>query len=308
MEQRFQEDEGEPQAFRLPQLREIPEEQIEQEAQSAEHTLHAHGVALASLQKHIQRTRRLNRYGVAIVVGFLLLLLSMLPLSIISPTALTILASLIGVGSAAFLVKEGLEEQRVRRRLRDQRAELEDKRLVGPLLETLALSDGEIRFLCMEVLASILPQLQASDAHLLTSQHRAILARQMFDVNLPMKQYAQYLKLHTAFTVAALQALSRIGDKSMLPVVERLADPTNPDAATRLAAQDCLPLLRERIQNSDDSHSLLRAAGASSTSDAADILLRPATASPSQTDPQHLLRASDREKDEGRAHGNESPF
>ncbi len=172
---------------------------------------------------------------------------------------------------------------------------LADRRLVGTLLETLARADRQTRDECMEILARVLPQLEAEDAPLLTPQHRAILARCMANRNPPMKDFARYLKLYTAFTVAALQALPKIGDTSSLPIVERLAARNNPDASTRLAAQACLPRLQERLQNRAAGGSLLRPAGASSTSEAANSLLRASAPGPSQTDPKHLLRPGNRD-------------
>jgi hypothetical protein len=130
--------------------------------------------------------------------------------------------------------------------------------------------------------------LNASDAHLLDDEQRAILYRV-----LNKEKYG--LDLHRGI----LKALEQVGDEKALPHVEKLAKGEGLAAKVQelqVAAEECLPFLEKRIEQIRASQTLLRA---SSASDAVlsgpDILLRPAMQA-GETPSQELLRASAQEQ------------
>jgi len=82
-------------------------------------------------------------------------------------------------------------------------------------------------------------------------------------------------------------------DEKAIPYVEKLAAGEGraaKDSRVREAAEACLPFLRQRAEQERSRQTLLlRAAGVAGAPP--DVLLRPASGA-TETEPQHLLRAS----------------
>jgi hypothetical protein len=162
-------------------------------------------------------------------------------------------------------------------------AEYDDVRGVGPLAEVLEWPNEEIRDIAADALISLLPRLRASDVNLLNAQQRACLYRV-----LTPGHARSYLDLQ----IAILQALQQVGDEAAVWPVERLANMfavTPRQRYLKEAAVECLPFLRERIDLTRASQTLLRASSQADTS--SDLLLRAATGGP-ETSQAQLLRAS----------------
>lgn len=136
---------------------------------------------------------------------------------------------------------------------------------VGPLAQALRI-EGIDRKIVTDALARILPQMQASDAHLLDSVQRAAL-------RWALKLYPYPFR---GFLIELLGALQRIGDVEAIPTAERMAQrvggPVH-DEVLQAAARRCLEGLREAERRTQQAASLLRAAdGMQPTA----TLLRPA--------------------------------
>ncbi len=164
-------------------------------------------------------------------------------------------------------------------------AQSEDLRVVGPLCDTLDTEDKNVRAVLAEALTRLLPRLQASDAGLLNVDQRAKL-------NQVLKQ-KRWLK-QTGLVIAVLNAYRQVGDSKALPLVAKLAAEQDlsgrplPETSIQAAAKECLPFLQQRAEQERASQSLLRAAAAPATP--SEVLLRPAQAGASTSDPQQLLR------------------
>jgi hypothetical protein len=136
-------------------------------------------------------------------------------------------------------------------------------------------------------LATLLPQMRASDAGLLNAGHRRFLNESLR--NSPRGDFTSANR--DRYVLAILKAYEQVGDAKAIPAVERLANISGKSARRvqfREAAQACLPLLRANLPTVDSTRTLLRAASSASTSP--ETLLRPAT-SETVTNPDELLRA-----------------
>ena len=138
-------------------------------------------------------------------------------------------------------------------------------------------------------LTPLLLQLRPEDSNRLNRRQRAILNRSL-------QSLADGSRLHEyteTFDLAILQALKQVGDRSAVPVVEKL---TRMDADTtakihiRRAAADWLPLLQIRAGLVAEGKTLLRASAPEAAG--RDTLLRAASGS-SDKAPEQLLRPSD---------------
>lgn len=124
-----------------------------------------------------------------------------------------------------------------------------DVRVVGPLLSLWGVSSPRTRGAIEEALIELLPQMRASHAALLNDEQRAQLYAILRDTN----------RRRVPLQLAILEALGRIGDAHAVPVVERLSEtPLRRQRALREAAQRCLPQLRERVLQLQQSNTLLR--------------------------------------------------
>jgi hypothetical protein len=155
-------------------------------------------------------------------------------------------------------------------------AEQDDIRIVGALAEACVFAEaqGEV----LEALLRLLPQMKASDTHLLNADQKEALYKVLNGGVEPL-------------VLAILKSLEQIGDGGALPYVEKLANPPkNKEVSEEVqeAAQACLPFLTERAQEENNRSTLLRA---SEPTTQPDELLRPVTAT-AESDPNVLLRAA----------------
>ena len=167
-------------------------------------------------------------------------------------------------------------------------AGLEDFRAVGFYIDALEFQDqfkdSKTRSIAANRLIHLLPHLRATDAHLLTDDHRKRLYRHLSSGN---KQ----------LTLAILKALEQIGASSALPYVEKIAAGKGAGLWSHLiekAAKDCLPYLQERARQESTRQTLLRAAD--TTGATAETLLRSANETP-ESDPTQLLRVATRNEE-----------
>ncbi len=152
-------------------------------------------------------------------------------------------------------------------------AQVEDRRIVGPLTEAMAYGDAPTRDAARQCLLRLLPLLTIADGRMLASRHRRRLNRTLGGEDEPM-------------ILAILEALPQIGDSSFLGQVQGLLR-YGGTVRVKRAAKECLPLLEFRIQELKSSETLLR------PSDGADFtgetLVRPVLFAP-DADPLQLLR------------------
>lgn len=137
-----------------------------------------------------------------------------------------------------------------------------DVTMIGGFIACLR-DDAEIRAIAEQTLQRLLPQVQASDKQYVSDVEMAILLKQLDGKNFSL-------------VIAILKALEQIGDARAIPKVERIVDaPFSPQYPTRVveAAQECLPFLQQRAEQSRQASTLLRASEVISTP---ETLLRPA--------------------------------
>jgi hypothetical protein len=170
------------------------------------------------------------------------------------------------------------------RELMQKLADYDDVAGVGALAETLEWPDPRVQEMAASALKRLLPQLRASDAHLLTRAQRACLYR-----CLTMSRVGRDGPL----ILAILQALQQVGDAAAIPHVRRLAESkvlSPMQRKVRAAAEDCLPYLEVQASQQRASQTLLRASGQEKLP--AGDLLRPAE-SANVTTPQELMRPAE---------------
>ncbi len=174
-------------------------------------------------------------------------------------------------------------------------ASLNDVRAVCPLIDTWKMEDGGIHKIANQALIDLLPRLRSEDSDLLNAEQRILLYRALNRApnrnrsNIRIRSQEAYQR-KVAFQIAALQALAQVGDRHALPTVERLArrEAQNQDQQRiRDAAQECLPLLKLRIEQQYSNETLLRASRAFDAT--GDTLLR-AAHGVQQTSSEQLLR------------------
>ena len=188
----------------------------------------------------------------------------------------------------------GLFSRRSTRKAAAGAVELSDKTSVGALVEVLKFEDRRTFTLTRAALIRLLPQLQASDADLLTTRQRAALCRILnfsADNALFMDVNDLVFRHHNAqadLQVAILKAFEQTGEADCLPVVKRLAGRGGRSAVKKRvqnAANECLPYLRARVEKERNPQTLLRASSAETP---AELLLRPAQEHDTST--EQLLR------------------
>jgi hypothetical protein len=122
--------------------------------------------------------------------------------------------------------------------------DVENKRAIPLLLDVRRLTGAKVAMArqVTDALTRLLPTLQASDASLLTAEHR----HQLNKVLALCGPRFSALFIHDCdFIVAILKALQQIGDHASLSHVELLAR-TSRDPRIREAAEVCLPFLKQR--------------------------------------------------------------
>lgn len=213
---------------------------------------------LQRLERHEKRSRRHMRFTVSLSVfaailmffveigGVLIALqkgIETLPLWAVLSSWLLFLAMLSGV------VMVYSRDMHTSLKLLQNISTHRDVRVVGPLLSLWGVSSPRTRGAIEEALIELLPQMRAADAALLNDEQRAQLYAILRDTN----------RRRVPLQLAILEALGRIGDAHAVPVVERLSEtPLRRQRALREAAQRCLPQLRERVLQLQQSSTLLR--------------------------------------------------
>ena len=187
-------------------------------------------------------------------------------------------------------------------------AKFDDVAGIGPLIEALEMQDKDVQQAVRESLTRMLPKLHSSDAGLLNPSARRIL-RSTIAVQSPRGRIASNRPIGSVtkdallgprfvglpdgqFVVSALKGLEQVGDETFVETVENLAQGQGYgyDADVRIAAERCLPYLKQRAENERLKHDLLRASSADCSHDS-ESLLR-AAQSNGHTEPAELLRAS----------------
>lgn len=161
---------------------------------------------------------------------------------------------------------------------------------VGPLVDMFQnTASPQDREMLRDALTTLLPQMKASDAALLTARQRGYLLKSL-RVNAGIAFHAER---RDRFCLAILKALEQIGDEQAVSVVETIAATrprTRRQQRIKQAAIDCLPALRQNSGTARAAQTLLRASQPENT--APNTLLRPAAATP-ETAPNELLRAAE---------------
>ena len=246
----------------------------------------------AHLERLKQRyRRRRNEFGPGLTAFAILTFFSLLAARSWLPFApmvnLLLTLTLIGVyvGGGGYWIK-------CRRPFMQQHdaAQMGGTETIGPLLDMLggATYDRDTHAL-RDALAPRLLELDADGAAALTFSQRDTLARQLRLLALT----ALNLPAQPDFCVAALHALTQIGDAKSVPLAEKIANmrtPTADKARIWEAARECLPLLQIRAGLVAQSKTLLRAS--TSAKAERDTLLRAASGA-DETKPEELLRPSD---------------
>jgi hypothetical protein len=158
-------------------------------------------------------------------------------------------------------------------------AEHSDISTIGALLDALDVADAATEALIAETLSRLLPRMRASDSGRLTDHQR---------IGLMQTIHTPKAWIGSDYVITVLKALEQIGTEKELPLVERIANgETRFPNRVYLVARECLPYLRERARQAQESSRLLRPA--SPPNDAAAMLLRPARGG-SEAHPERLLR------------------
>ena len=139
-------------------------------------------------------------------------------------------------------------------------------------------------------LITLLPQLQAADAALLTPSHRHYLNSLLRWEFLTIAAVGP----EDALVVAILKAYEQVGDTKAIPYVKRLVGMkarSNRQRVLQQAAQECLPLLRVNASGIDVTKTLLRASMPDTNTP--EILLRPVISATTTSDAELLRAATD---------------
>lgn len=146
--------------------------------------------------------------------------------------------------------------------------------MVGAFAACLDDRDKSVQREATEALKRLLPKVKASDKqHITAAEMNSLLKR------LGGKDHR--------LTLAILKALEQIGDERALPKVEAIAsEHSTYPVEVMLAAQECLPYLRQLAEASRQAHTLLRA---SESTTAPETLLRAASGTTTEK-PDQLLR------------------
>jgi hypothetical protein len=190
------------------------------------------------------------------------------------------------------LLYSNARQRRAERKLRHLYQQLEDKRLIGVLIDA-SVGNGESARIARVTLTRLLPTLTPSDPILLTEEQRRKLYRSLTEWSPPMRNYHDALQLQNDYTVAALKALQQMGYEDSIPTVTELT--CSSSDRIRNAANACLPSLQTNQENARNRQILLRAAMPAPLENTPDTLLRASAPTESGTPPEQLLRPSEAE-------------
>ena len=211
----------------------------------------------------------------------------------------------LSLGGVVNMVRRSNRRQRIIKR---ELLKSHDLSIISTLIDTLRVENAEVRNLTQRSLIQLLPQMQASDAVLLSDSNRDRLLKLLAiapsdsgyrDLTELFSRSA--LRREVDFRIAILKALEQVGGAKELAVVERLSrgqvmlpSTSKPQEELQLAAIECLPYLQARASGQRASEQLLRAASIPTEKGA--ILLRAAKATDSfgnnAVEEQQLLRAA----------------
>ncbi len=183
-------------------------------------------------------------------------------------------------------------------------AQYDDIAGVGAMVEALEIPDAEVQIAVRQGLTRLLPRLRASDAALLSPSGRRMLRKAMVT---GIGRGRPYRSIHAPvnaaligprfrdngrveFIVATLKGLEQVGDESFIETVDQMArgEGVGSDERVRLAANECLPFLKQRAENERLRHDLLRAASGNGEAGSEELLR--AAESIGHTEPDQLLR------------------
>jgi hypothetical protein len=184
-----------------------------------------------------------------------------------------------------YLIINNMVASPQQRRAAKRLTQLQDKRLVGHLVDFSVWPDEPVRQAAKRALIQMLPQLKPADAGLISPAQQGVLRSFL---------HRRYSDSQTELQIAILQAYEQIGDERAMTAVQGLA---NLNARTRDrqrvkdAANSCLPFLQQRRERQHSSQTLLRPTTAAEATPPREVLLRPA-AEQSGANPAELLRAN----------------
>ena len=246
------------------------------------------------LSEETRRAQRRERFAVLGTGGVGLLLIGIvvigaprpLPEFIMSPFFILTIIGVIALYMPVTLSSLH-RPRRVQRKLVQKLAQEGSPLLVRALIDSLFLKDvvedAIAKRTAKRALIRLLPRLdEVQDFHL--SSRQSMILRQVFMFPLESvwrKDVSGLFKPveaeETAFRVSVLKGFALVGDEDCLSLVEKIAlgdAKTEGEIAIKRTAQECLPLLKERIEGQRAEKTLLRA---SSAEGGGEVLLRPST-------------------------------
>jgi hypothetical protein len=161
----------------------------------------------------------------------------------------------------------------------------DDVRLVGPLVDIFqqryVAYAGRVHRSVEEALTKLLPKLKASDAHLLSEEHRVTL-REVLATN----GYNLWGRYYSGdFLLAILSAMEQVGDVDTYPIVTELSEHAR-EERVKEAAKASLPTFQLIAEKQAVGATLLRPSG---QDEGGQTLLRSARGQTGD-EPDHLLR------------------
>lgn len=205
---------------------------------------------------------------------FLSIVIGMVLIAIVTHNT-TMLGSM---GSYVSLIAVGAAASQQQKAAAIAIARFDDVRAVGPLAEALEFKDKRVVPMAEQALIRLLPRLKASDAPLLSPEHRVYLNR-------ALKGKKPELML------AILKAWEQVGDAGAIEEVEKIAAGRGRGGQIPrvvVAAQECLPFLRQSAERQQIGAQLLRPSDGNLTP--SDVLLRPSMPHASTEPADQLLR------------------
>jgi hypothetical protein len=203
------------------------------------------------------------------------------------------------LGSAYGVLRSAGRTGRVVRSHADQLSDPPEKQSIGALIDLFRFEDLYSHRRAKLALTELLPTLREEDALLLTTPSRAVLNRilRVPSTELGYKDLRELFidtaARDTKLRLAIMRAYSHIGGAEELSIIERLANSVprlEADVLIKEAAQECLPILRLRVEQLTAQKSLLRASSDSPPYNS--TLLRAAAATPTVL-PDELLRPAE---------------
>lgn len=269
--------------------------------------------ALTNLLQVESRQKRHNNFmAVVWTLPFMMLMLWVTGLASSAPDKFILYLKIgfismitLSLGGVMNMVRRSNRRQRIINR---ELKKSHDLSMIGTLIDTLRVENAEVRDLTKRSLIQLLPQMQASDAVLLSDSNRDRLLKllALAPNDWGYRDLTEFfsmsaLRREVDLRIAILKALEQVGGAKELSVVERLSrgqmmlpSTSKPPMELQRAAVECLPYLQERASGQRASEQLLRAAEIPTETGA--VLLRAAKATDfaltNSVEEQQLLRAA----------------